>query len=141
MTNQSKKIFIAHDVLFAFIDRAHVKHDEAAAYIRYFAENEYLLFIDFVSLHALYNQIHADISTSLAKDFLRTISLSNINILYPDDSDWKATLKTIVASNSNELTFLKALVLVLSDKRRIPQVCTFEYLHPLFGINLFYLPL
>lgn len=137
----SKKVLVAGDVFFAFVDRAHPKHEQAAAYMRYFAEEEYMLFTDMQSLTGIYTQIYADISTSLAKDFLRTISLSNLNILYPDDSDFKGALKTLVSSTSAELTFQKALVLVIADKRKIPQICTLEYLPTLFGVNLFYLPL
>lgn len=137
----SKKVFLSADVFCAFIDRAHAKHEQASAYIRYFAQEEYFLFTDILSLNLVYDQIYKDISTSLAKDFMKTISLSTINIIFPDESDLKATYKTILLSNSNELTFLKALISVLAEKRHIGQICTFEYLHPLFGISLFYLPL
>lgn len=137
----SKKVFLSSDVFFAFIDRAHAKHEQASAYIRYFAQEEYFLYTDIVSLNLVYEQIYKDISTSLAKDFIKTISLSNINIIFPDESDLKATYKTIQLSNSTELTFVKALISVLSEKRNIGQICTFEYLQPLFGISLFYLPL
>lgn len=137
----SKKVFLAPDVIFAFIDRAHAKHEQASAYIRYFAQEEYLLYIDVLGLNTVYEQVYTDISTSLAKDFIKTISLSTINVIYPDESDLKATYKTLAASTSTELTFSKALISVMSEKRSIGQICTFEYLHPLFGISLFYLPL
>lgn len=137
----SKKVFLAADVFFAFVDRAHAKHEQASAYIRYFAQEEYFLFTDIVSLNLVYEQIYKDISASLAKDFMKTISLSNINIIFPDESDLKTTYKTLQLSNSTELTFIKALASVLAEKRNIGQICTFEYLQPLFGISLFYLPL
>ena len=137
----SKKVILSADVFFAFIDRAHTKHEQASAYLRYFAQEEYFLYTDIVSLNAVYEQVYKDISTSLAKDFMKTVALSNVNIIFPDESDLKATYKTLQLSNSTELTFAKALISVLAEKRHIGQICTFEYFQPLFGISLFYLPL
>lgn len=137
----SRKVYIDHTVLFSFIDRAHPKHDQASAYIRYFAEQEYILFTDADKLMQTYMQIYGNISPSLAKDFLRTMELSTVNLIYPDESDMKAALKTLVNYQSTDLTYSHALMAVLANRRAVPQICTFEYLHPLFGLNLFYLPM
>jgi len=40
----SKKVYIARSGFYAFIDRAHPKHEQASAFFRYFAEQGYLLF-------------------------------------------------------------------------------------------------
>lgn len=137
----SKKIIIDSSVIFAFIDRAHPKHEQAAAYFRFFAQESYMLFTDENTIIEVYNQMYKDISPSLAKDFLRTLSLSNINIVYPEDSDSKAALKALIAYQSVELTYPKALLSVLANKRGIMQICTLDYLHPLFGQTTFYLPI
>lgn len=137
----SKKVFIEPSVIMSFIDRAHPKHEQTDAYFRYFGQEEYQLFIDYNSLIEAYNQIYKDISPSLAKDFLRCIELSNINLLYPDDSDAKAALKTLVNFKSLELSYPKALVAVLCYRKNIPQIYTHDYIPNLFGLTLFYLPL
>ncbi len=137
----SKKVFIEASILCAFVDRAHPKHDQAAAYFRFFAEEEYLVFTDYYSLMEAYLIIYKEISPSLAKDFMRTMSLSNVNILYPEEQDSKVALKALVNYQSTDLTFPKALSAVLAQKRGITQICTFDYLHPLFGQALFYLPI
>lgn len=137
----SKKVFIDPSVLFAFIDRAHPKHDQAVAYFRFFAQEEYFLFTDIASITEVYNQIYKDISPSLSRDFLRTISLSNINMIYPEEADNKAALKALVNYGSTELTYTKALIAVLANRRGIPQISTFDYLHSLFGLALFNLPI
>jgi len=54
----------------------------------------------------------------LSKDFLRTIFLSNINIIYPEESDIKAALKTLVNYQSTELTFSQSLRAVLGKQTR-----------------------
>ena len=40
-----------------------------------------------------------------------------------------------------DLTFDKALMATLANKNNISQICTFEYLQPLFGLKIFYLPM
>lgn len=137
----SKKVFVAPSVFFAFVDRAHPKHEQATAFFRYFAQAGYFLFTDIETIVETYRQLYRHISASLAKDFLRTIFLSNLNILYPDEGDIKAGIKALVSYQSTDLTFPKALMAVFANRRGIPQICTFEYLHSLFGLTLFYLPM
>lgn len=137
----SKRVFIAPDMFFAFIDRAHAKHIHAAAFFRYFAQENYILFTNIVSINNAYHDIYHQISPSLAKDFLRALSLGTINILYPDDTDTKMALKALINYTSTELTFEESLMAVLAYKRNVHSICTFGYLHPLFGQNVFYLPI
>lgn len=141
MPTLSKKVYLAPSSLYAFIDRAHDKHPQASAYFRYFSEQEYMLYIDAINLNEAYEIIYKKMSPSLAKDFLRISSLSDINILSPEDSEIKATFKTIANYNALDLTFSEALMAVIASKRNILTICTFEYLHPLFGLNTFFLPI
>ncbi len=137
----SKKVFITPSVFSAFIDRGHPKHEQVSAFFRYFAQEEYQLFTDNTTLITTYTQIYTDISPSLAKDFLRTIPFSSINVLYAEENDTKAALKALVTYKSTDLTFPEALIAVLAVKQRISIVCTLNYLHPLFALELFYLPI
>ena len=141
MALASKKIFVDHSVFFTFIDRAHPKHEEAIAFFRYFAQESYRIFTDTQNIIKAYDSIYDDISPSLAKDFLRTMWLSDINIIYPDESDVKASLKALVNFRSTDLIFSQAQMAVLATRRDIAQICTFNYLHPLFGLTVFYLPI
>lgn len=137
----SKKVFLAPSSFLAFIDRAHPMHSQADAFFRYFATERYQLYTDYPSIMETYRVIYANISPSLAKDFLRTMSITNMNIMYPEESDAKAALKALTAYQSSDLTYANALMSVLAYKRNIQQICTFEYLHPLFGLTTFYLPI
>lgn len=141
MANQSKKVFIESGVFYAFINRAHAKYPQAAAYFRYFAQENYQVFTSYPVLEKVYEELYEKISPSLAKDFIRGLSLSSINILYPTESDLKASLKTLINYRNTELTFRSSQTAVLSNRNYINQVCTFEYLHPLFGLTAFFLPL
>lgn len=137
----SKKVYIAPSVFYAFINRADTKHEQACAYFRFFSEEQYQLYTDQINIVETYNRIYKDISPSLAKDFLRVMNVSGINILYPEETDTKHAIKTLVSYQSNDLTYPKALMAVLADRRSIPQICTFEYLHSLFGLQPFFLPI
>lgn len=141
MALQSKKVFVTSNVLFAFVDRANSHHTKAVAYFRYFAQEKYQVFTDYLNTEDSYRQIYTKISPTLARDFLRGVMLSSINITYPTSSDVAAALKTLINYRNNELTFKEAHTAVLSNRNSIPNICTFEYLHPLFGITPFYLPI
>ena len=141
MAITSKKVYISSDTFTAFIDRAHPKHSQAAAFFRYFGQEKYLIFTSILNIEESYRQIYEKISPSLAKDFLRALTLSNINILFPTESDFKAALKTLINFRTTELSFKDAQSAVLADRNGISQIATFNYLHPLFGITAFYLPI
>ena len=137
----SKKVYVSRSGFYSFINRADPKYDQAGAYFRFFAQENYALFTDIFTLNDVYSQIYREISPSLSKDFLRTIFLGDINIIYPEESDIKAAMKTLVNYQSTELTFNHSLRAVLANRRGISQIYTFDYLHPLFGQNVFYLPI
>ena len=137
----SKKVYIASDGFIAFIDRAQKKHVHASAFFRYFAQENYQIYANILDINETYNVLYNTISPSLARDFLRALSLSNVNILYPEASDIKTAIKTVESSNSVDLTFTKALMAVVCNRKSIPQIMTYEYLHALFGLQVFYLPI
>jgi len=141
MSTISKKVYLAPSSLYAFIDRAHDKHQQASAYFRYFSQEEYMLYIDALNLNETYDIIYKKMSPSLAKDFLRIVSLSDINIISPEEAEIKATFKTISSYNSLDLTFSEAVMAVVASKRNITTICTFNYLHSLFGLSTFFLPI
>jgi len=142
MALTSKKVMIAPSAFLAFIDRAHPKHPQSAAFFRYFAQEKYQVFTGLLSIEETYREIYNKISPILARDFIRAlILLSNINILYPTEADTKATIKTLMNNKSTGLSFKDAQMAVLCNRHSISQICTFDYLHQLFGLTSFYLPI
>lgn len=125
----------------AFIDRAHPKHVQASAFFRYFAQEKYQLYATVLSINETYTTVYNTISPSLARDFLRVIALSSINIVYPEPADLKLAVRTLESSNSVDLTFTKAMMAVVCNRKSVPQIATFEYLHSLFGLQVFFLPM
>jgi hypothetical protein len=137
----SKKVFVESDVFYAFVNRAHTRYPQAGAYFRYFAQEKFQIFTSYPAVEETYREIYEKISPSLAKDFARGISLSSINMLYPNESDLKAAIKTLINYQSTELTLRESQTAVLSNRNYISQICTFSYLHPLYGITAFNLPI
>jgi predicted nucleic acid-binding protein len=141
MTSQSKKVYLASDIFLAFLDRANEKHRETAAFFRYFALEKYNLFTDSITLYDAYVKISQRLSVAVAKDFLRTIMLSNITIFYPDESDMKAINKIYLNDRTSDLTLGQAVMAVMADRKGIQQIATFSFMHTLFGLTAFYMPL
>ena len=141
MQTLSKKVYLAPDILFGYLDRTDNKHSQIAAYFRYFAQNQYHLYTDSISIYQAYEKVVTEMSRSIANEFLRTLFLSNINIIYPDESDIRAAIKILLNDKTNELTFQVAVMVVLADRRGISQICTTAYIHTMFGLSIFYLPM
>lgn len=137
---KSKKVFIASDTFVAFIDRQHPKYLHAEAFFRYFSLEKYYLYTDIISINQSADTIRKNISTSLAKDFLKSILTGNLNILYPEETDFKKSIE-ILARSQSEVSLENALIAVLCNQKDIRQICTFEYLHSFFGLQPFYLPI
>lgn len=137
----SKKVFLAQSAFIALIDRAHPRHTQAEAYFRYFAQNGYQLYTGYSNIVEANSYIFKNISPSLTRDFMRAIALGSINVIYPDQSIMNAAIKTLIRAQSNELKFEDAQMEVMAYKNGIPQILTFDYLPPLFGLTTFSLPL
>ncbi len=72
---------------------------------------------------------------------MRVMALSNITMVYPEEPDVKNALKAIVNFKTTDLTYPKALLSVLANRRGVPQICSFDYMPALFGLSMFYLPI
>lgn len=137
----SKKVILAPDAVYAYIDRGSDKHQQAVAFFRYFSEQNYRVFLDVLSLNEVYNDIYKKMSQDLAKDFIRIISLSDMNLIYPDESEMKAAVKALINYRTLDLTFSQSVMAVVASRRSVNQVVTFSYLPSLLGMQTFYLPI
>jgi len=138
---QSTKVFLAPDIFVAFLDRAHPKHLHASAFFRYFAQEQYTLYTNTTNIIETCTTITQTMSYALTKDFLKALQQSSINVLYPEDSDLRLAFKTMLSYESSELSMQEALMASMSSRRGILSICTLEYIHPIFGISSFYLPI
>lgn len=137
---ESKKVYVESDVLYAYVNRAHPNHIQATGFFRYFAQEEFQVFTGYHVIEEAYNLIYSKISPTLASDFLKGISLSSINVIYPSEADLKFVIKTIVNYQNKDLTLRDTQSAVLANRNNIPQICTFDYLRQLFGQIKFALP-
>jgi predicted nucleic acid-binding protein len=136
----SKKVLITSSVMFAFVDRNHPKHQQASAYLRYFAQEKFQLYTTISSIVKTHTDLRIHMSYSIAKEFLRAIFVGNIEILYPDEAATKAALKLILSESQQDSNFNHVLTNVLADRNQISQICSFDFAKLYFGISLFNLP-
>lgn len=136
----NKKVFIESNVFYAYVNRAHANHIQATSFFRYFAQEEFQVFTSYHVLEETYSLIYNKISPSLASDFLKGISLSSVNIIYPSEADLKSIIKTQVNYQNKDLTLRDTQSAVLANRNNISQICTFDYLRQLFGQTKYNLP-
>lgn len=136
----SQRIFLAADVITAFLDRNDPKHLQASAFFRYFAQEHFYLYTNSEIVIAVYQNISKGISTSFAKEFLKVLSESTIHTLAPDEQEVRKAIQ-LVTTSYTDVGLQEALILVMAQKHYIPQIATFSYLHNIFGRETFYLPL
>lgn len=136
----TKRVFIARDVFLAFLDRNDSKHLQATAFFRYFAQEHFYLYTSDGIVIALFQIISQSISQSFAKEFIKTLLESSIHVLTPDESELKKAISTI-ANSYSYLDLEETLIQVMAEKRYIPFIATFAYLHNQFGREIFYLPI
>ena len=137
---RSKKVYITSSIFFFFFYFNHPKHAVAEAFFRYFAQEGSHLYTAGFTLAKTYGQLQKFISHSIAKEFLRSIYLGNIEIIYPDEPATKAAAKLILGSQSPELDLEQALINVIADRHQIPFVCSLDYSQYFFGVQPFSLP-
>ena len=139
---RSKKVFIGSSVFYAFIDRGHPKHAQAEAFFRYYAQESFQLYTSLPEVISTHENLQKNVGYATARDFLRTVFLGNIEVIYPEESETKNALKLALAGSgsSQAVTFEQALSNTISDKRRIPQIASFDYSQFYFGIEPFTLP-
>jgi len=136
----SKKVLVTSSVLFAFVDRNHPKHRQASAFLRYFAQDKFQVFVPLSEINLTYSQLKKHVSYGIAKDFLRTVFVGDLEILYSDEATAKTALKLALTPGQGDVSFSQVLINVLADKNQIPQICTLDFLKTYFGISIFNLP-
>ena len=140
MANVSKKVFLTTSVFVPFVNRSHQQHNQSTAFFRYFAQENYSLFVNSFTISETANQLQKEVSSSISKEFIRIIFNTNIDIIYETESDIKATVKFYSTYQSHEINFAQALIATLADRRNIGQIATLEIYQPLLGQTAFALP-
>jgi len=137
---RSKKVYITQSAFFALIDRNHPKHPQAEAYFRYFAQEGFHLYTAIFTLNNVYEQLKKHISYSIAKEFIRSVYVGNIEVIYPDNPTTRTALKLILGGQGPDLELEQALINVISDRKQIPYICTLDQGQYFFGVQPFSLP-
>ncbi|MCL5439249.1 MAG: hypothetical protein M1268_04695 [Patescibacteria group bacterium] len=135
MSIQSSKIFIDSTVLYSFIDRADPNHQKTIRAFDTLGRLEYQVSTSSHNITEAYYTLAREASNSLALEFLDIILISEIEIIFPQKTDFVSALRILKANKEKDINFREALNVVLMKKRDIYQILTFNYWHQLFGIQ------
>lgn len=131
------KLFVDSSVLISFIDRSHPNHHRATSLLQRLATtNKYLLYTSIYNISELVTTISYEMNPSLAIDFLGIMLKSNIEIIYPQQSDLIVMHKIMLGNFNRQISFKEASNATLMQRQKISQIITFTAWNNLFGTNV-----
>lgn len=128
-----KKIFIDSSVFLAFVDRADPNHSRAIAIIEKFAKQGYLLYTSAQNVTDSYVALTREINPAIGQTFLRSLLHSEIEIVFPQKSDFLTAYRILKHNRDRQISYKEAINATLMQKRGIDQVFTFGYWTNLLG--------
>lgn len=141
MVQNDKKVIIASHVFTAFLDRLHPNHGQAVTFFRYFSEEQFEVHAVLYTILITYHDIQETMGQSIAREWLRSMFLGSIQVIYPDEATIKTAIKLIMTTKNYNVTIDQAIMNVVADKKHIPFLATFEFFPFFFGVKPFTLPL
>lgn len=136
MAVQSRKIFIDPSVLVAFIDRGDPNHVKASKSLEDLARVGYQLYTSSQNIVDAYAVLSREVGTSIALEFLFSILRSDMDVLFPQKSDFITAYRVMRANIERQITFREAINATLMQKRGVYQILTFTYWHNLLGTHV-----
>jgi predicted nucleic acid-binding protein len=129
----TKKIFLDSSVLYAFVDRANANFAQSTNILKQLSNQGTYLYTSLQSVTETQAAISQQLGTTLGLEFLKLLTESNIEILYPQKSDFIAAYKIMKMNSAKQLSLKECLIVVLMNKKNIYEICTFGYWNNLMG--------
>jgi predicted nucleic acid-binding protein len=137
MAQTSLKVFIDNSIFMAFIDRADLNHTRAGAIMDFLARQNYRVFTSALVVHQVHSRLSVEISPSIALEFLQAVLESDIQILYPQESELLAVYRFLKNSSDRKEASLSEITnATLMDRNDVPYILTFNTWPPLMGIKV-----
>lgn len=133
MSIQSRKVFVDSSVLIAFIDRADPSHSKAVKNLENLARLKYHLYTSAININDVYTILARGISTMVSIDFLQASLQSDMEILFPQKTDFIACLRMLKSNKERQLSLKEVINATLMQRKGINQILTFTYWHNLYG--------
>jgi predicted nucleic acid-binding protein len=133
MAITSRKIFIDSTVFFSFIDRSDNNHSKTVKTMERLAATGYNLYTSIQSINDTYAALAREVGLSIALEFLGAMISSNIEILYPQKSEYLAAIKILSSNRDKQISFKEAINATLMERKDISQILTYTYWHNLYG--------
>lgn len=130
----SKKIFIEASVFPAFIDRVNPNHAKASKIFEVLGRNKYQVFTSGMVVIQTFNALERDLGETLARDFLKAMLETNIQILYTNEPDLLAAFRYLKANPGRQISLSSIINANLIQRHGINSVLTFDFWPNIMGI-------
>jgi predicted nucleic acid-binding protein len=131
MTFMTQKIFIDASFLVAFIDRTNIDHIKAGQIMENLARDNFQVFTSSLVINQTFIRLEKEIGSVVADEFLQAILESNIQTLYPEQSDLLAGFRVLKTLTTRNASINEILNSVLMYKYRVYTILTFDTWHNL----------
>lgn len=136
MVTVSHKLFLDSSVIYAFINRADPRHSKTVKTMEVMAKLDYQLFTSSLNISETYTTLTREVGLAVALEFLDVILQSNIEILFPQKTEYVTALRVLKVNRSRQINLKEALNATLMQRRGVGQILTFTYWHNLFGTSV-----
>ncbi len=136
MAITSRKIFIGSSYIFAFMDRANLKHAKAVEILEFLAHQKYQVYTSEIVVLQTFNAIERDLGLTMGTEFLQAILESSIQILHSTESDLLAAFRYIKANPGHGNPLPSIIDANLMQKHGINSILTFDFWPNLMGTTV-----
>lgn len=136
MNQQSKKVFIESSFFVSFIDRTDFNHLKTTAVFEYLGKNEFQLYTSLQVVTSAFGFIEKNLSVSIAREFLKVMLETDIQIIYPYHPEVNSTYKFIISNPQHKSSVSEILNSALMDRNNIKYVLTHDFWHNSFGTSV-----
>lgn len=131
MAQQSTKVFLDTSFFVSFIDRVDLNHNRTVATFNNLGSGNFRLYTSSVTVLNVFNRLEKELGSVIAHDFLQAILESDIQIIYPEQTDIIASFRFIKSSTQRKASLSEILNIHLMERNGIAQVLTYDLWHNL----------
>ena len=131
-----RKLFIDSSVLLAFVDRADSNHRKSVQVVENVARGGYQLYTSVQNISETYAFLARELGLSVALEFLQATLQSDMEILFPQKTEFFTTFRLLRSNRERQVTLREALNATLMQKKGVMYILTFGYWHNLLGTHV-----
>lgn len=127
----TQKVFLDTSFFISFIDRVNFNHPKASQILEDLTRRNFQVYTSSSVVTTVFNNLEKELGVTVADEFLQSILESNIQILYPDKTDFLAVFRLLKNSTSRVASLSEMINATLMNRSRIYSILTFDPWHNL----------